>query len=81
VHSRKKWLALIAILFVLLPDELLAEEDEIWIFVSFSMPEQSLRQWMQQANNAGATVIMRGFYKKFLTGKHKETIDVTSRRK
>jgi len=66
VHSRKNWLSIIVILFLLFPEELLAEESDIWIFVSFSMPEQSLRQWIKQANEFGATVVIRGFHKNSL---------------
>ncbi len=32
----------------------------VFIFVSFSMPKQSLRLWVQQAKAAGATLVLRG---------------------
>lgn len=36
-------------------------EPELFIFVSNSMPEQSLRQWASQADKAGGTLVLRGF--------------------
>lgn len=36
------------------------KKDEILIFVSFSMPEQSLKLWSQQAEKTGAKLILRG---------------------
>lgn len=33
---------------------------KILIFVSFSMPEQSLRQWLNDAHKIGASVVIRG---------------------
>src|SRR5438128_2409419 len=37
-----------------------SNSNRIFIFVSFSMPEQSLKQWLAQAKLAKATVVVRG---------------------
>lgn len=36
-------------------------EPELFIFVSTSMPEQSLKQWVAQAEKAGGSLVLRGF--------------------
>lgn len=36
------------------------KNDELLVFVSFSMPEQSLKLWSQQAEKTGASLILRG---------------------
>lgn len=35
---------------------------ELLIFVSFSMPEQSLKLWSEQAAKVGAKLLLRGFF-------------------
>ena len=39
-----------------------SKEPELFIFVSFSMPEQSLKLWAEQANLLGGKLLLRGFY-------------------
>jgi conjugal transfer pilus assembly protein TrbC len=36
-------------------------DKNIIIFVSFSMPDESLKEWIREANLIGAPVVMRGF--------------------
>jgi type-F conjugative transfer system pilin assembly protein TrbC len=36
------------------------ETPELFVLVSLSMPEQSLKQWSEQANKVGATLLLRG---------------------
>lgn len=36
-------------------------EAQLWVFVSNSMPEQSLKQWSTQVEKAGGTLLLRGF--------------------
>jgi len=39
----------------------LVQEPEILIFVSFSMPEQSLKLWAEQASKINGKLLLRGF--------------------
>lgn len=48
---------------------------KVLIFVSFSMPEQSLRQWLNDAHQAGASVVIRGLK----NNSFKETIMMMSK--
>lgn len=43
------------------PQLLSAERNNILVFISFSIPETSLKQWLSQANKIGAPVVLRGF--------------------
>lgn len=43
------------------PAVLAAQRNTILIFVSFSMPPESLKQWLKQANQIGAPLALRGF--------------------
>lgn len=43
------------------PDSLSASRDSVFIFVSFSMPPESLKEWISDATKIGAPVVLRGF--------------------
>ncbi|MFN7096900.1 MAG: type-F conjugative transfer system pilin assembly protein TrbC [Gammaproteobacteria bacterium] len=43
------------------PQVLSAQRNNILIFISFSMSETSLKQWLAEANKIGAPVVLRGF--------------------
>ena len=34
---------------------------KFWVFVSYSMPDQSLAQWAEQVQRAGGVLVFRGF--------------------
>jgi hypothetical protein len=36
-------------------------DPQLYVFVSFSMPEQSLKLWAQQAEKLNARLLLRGF--------------------
>lgn len=42
-------------------------DSDLLIFVSFSMPEQSLKLWAEQANRIGCPLLLRGFVDNDLT--------------
>jgi conjugal transfer pilus assembly protein TrbC len=59
-----------------LDDYLIKKSSEsIFIFVSFSMPEISLKQWLAQAHRTGASVIIRGL----INNSFKETLSAMNR--
>ena len=49
--------------------------ESIFIFVSFSMPEASLKQWLAQAHRRGANVVIRGL----INNSFKETLSAMIR--
>jgi conjugal transfer pilus assembly protein TrbC len=49
--------------------------ESILIFVSFSMPQTSLKQWLDQAHRTGASVVIRGL----INNSFKETLSAMTR--
>lgn len=59
IHCKKMIIAWIFLFFLHQP-VFAIEQSHILIFVSFSMPEKSLKTWMRDANTIHAPVIIRG---------------------
>jgi len=51
-------------------------EPELLIFVSFGMPEQSLKLWAMDANRADGKLVLRGFFENSLQKTTTKTIEI-----
>jgi len=54
------------ILLLLLSFSVQALEPELLIFISFGMPEKSLKLWAKQINRVGGKLLLRGFFENSL---------------
>lgn len=52
------------------------KEPQLLIFVSFSMPEQSLKLWAKQATKVNGKLLLRGFFKDTMQNTTEETLRI-----
>ena len=58
------------------PAEMLDAESKVLIFVSLSMPEQSLKLWAEQASKVNGKLLLRGFVEDSLQKTTEETLRI-----
>ena len=58
------------------PAEMLDAESQVLIFVSLSMPEQSLKLWAEQASKVNGKLLLRGFVEDSLQKTTEETLRI-----
>lgn len=51
-------------------------EPELLVFISFGMPEQSLKLWAMDASRAGGKLLLRGFFENSLQKTAAKTIEI-----
>lgn len=71
-----KQVILLSIIFFFTNTSFAVNDENIYIFVSFSMPDKSLTGWLNDANRIKATLVIRGLYKSSFSETTKKVLNL-----